>query len=65
MSKILGQLPTVILGISPEFPQVNVAGGNQDKATSLPWGVLAICFLYYMASRTEWNKKLVEQDSVG
>lgn len=40
-----------------EFPEVNVAGGNQDKATSLPSGVLAICFLYYMAFRTEWNKK--------
>ena len=68
----LGQFPTVILwhpsfwGLETpkptkkkhlEFCQVNVAGGNQDKATSLPSGVLAICFLYYIASRTKWNKK--------
>ena len=43
----------------PEFPEVNVAGGNQDKATSLPSGVLAISFLYYMASRTLHPPKLV------
>lgn len=43
-----------------ELIHVNVTGGNQEKATSLPSGVFSVAFLYYMVF-TDWQPKLSEQ----
>lgn len=43
-----------------ELIHVNVSGGNQEKATSLPSGAFSVAFLYYMVF-TEWQPKLSEQ----